>query len=506
MRTRWLLVAGFALTASSSYTVCASELGAGGSIAVANAASAPTNGPSANSDPRSEPGAPKRPSESTRDDGVVTLVLGGDLGLGGSNQPVVSTGAFRHGQKQVWTDLTSGIAPLFDGDINFANLETVVTDRNDLRAQPKAFNFKSHPAGVAHLARLGFNVLSTANNHALDYGEAGVRETLRHLDAVAGHGLKAWPGLGVGREHASRPADITVDGARVRISAIGIGGGGLSAGQPERQPEQRRQGAGMLTYHRPEDYRETVARLADAAGDLRVLSVHYGAELQVRPGASDVAKLRDQAAKDGGIDIVVGHHAHVPAGVQLVDGKLVLYGLGNLLHPGMQDMARFGICRDYGLVVRALYSRDSLGKLTLRAVVAVPITDMHARAKPLDSEAGRLRVEVLNHLATELDNETVGATGVRFAPRADGSGLFCLPGAAEEPGTIGATCAGWEPPPLPSKDIARRIAGSCGGTLIARRRGGSDSMPTVEPARTRVSRYKPKTEPSGTLMTGILGW
>ncbi len=493
-------MSGLAVFALSSSAAFASERGAAGSIAVANAPLAATHGPNRDSDPTGEFGT-KRPSENTGDD-VVTIVLGGDLGLGGSNQPVVATGSYRHGQKQGWHELTSGIAPLFDGDINFANLETVVTDRNDLKANPKSFNFKSHPAGVNHLARLGLNVVSTANNHAIDYGDAGVRETLRHLDAARMHGLAAWPGIGVGRDEASRPGDVTVNGARVRLSAIGIGGGGM----PEGGSNGSRPRAGMLNFNRAEDFSESIARLADASGDLRILSVHYGAELQVRASYADVAKLRDQAAKGSGIDIVVGHHAHVAAGVQLVDGKLVLYGLGNLLHPGMQDMARFGVCRDYGLVVRVLFSRDAEGKLTPRAIEAVPITDMHARAKPLNGESGRLHIEVLNHLAGDLDDQKAGATGVRFAPRADGSGLYCLPGAGQEPGRIGATCKDWEPPPPPSKDIARRISSSCGGMSIARRRGGSDDATRVEPARSRVSRHKPKNEAGGTLLTSIFGW
>jgi poly-gamma-glutamate capsule biosynthesis protein CapA/YwtB (metallophosphatase superfamily) len=501
VRSSWRLFLGFALIALNSSAAVASERGAGGSIAVANAPLAGPREPILNSDSSGERGA-TRAIERPSDDGVVTIVLGGDLGLGGSNQPVDATGAFRHGQKQDWHELTSGIAPLFDGDINFANLETVVTDRNDLRANPKSFNFKSHPAGVHHLARLGLSAVSTANNHAIDYGQTGVRETLRHLEGAAVHGLAAWPGLGVGRDEASRPADITVDSARVRISAIGIGGGVIPAGEPNGS----RPSAGMLSYNSAEDFKETVARLKEAAGDLRILSVHYGAELQVRASLGDVAKLRDQAAKDGGIDIVVGHHAHVAAGVQLVDGNLVFYGLGNLLHPGMQNMGRFGVCRDYGLVVRVFFSRDAIGKLTPRAIEAMPITDMHARAKPLIGEAGRLRVEVLNYLAAELDDEKAGATGVRFASRADGSGLYCLPGAAQEPGHIGATCEGWEPPPPSSRDIARRIAASCSGALIARRRSEPDGAAIVGPARNRVSRQKPKVGSGSALLTSIFGW
>jgi len=499
VRTKWLLLFGVALMVRSVSPVVASERGSVGLIAVANAPVTDTHEPSVNSSIVERPG--KQASQTSRDRDVVVVVLGGDLGFGGSNQPVDPTGAFRHGRKEAWQDLTDGIAPVFDGDINFANLETVVTDSNELRANPKSFNFKSHPAAINHLARLGLNVVSTANNHAIDYGDAGIRETLRHLEAAAAHGLAAWPGIGIGREQASRPADVTVNGARVRISAIGIGGGGM----PEGEANGSRQGAGMLNYNRAEDFSETVTRLADAEGDLRILSVHYGAELQVRASYGDIAKLRDQAAKAGGIDIVVGHHAHVAAGVQRVDGKLVLYGLGNLLHPGMQDMAQLGICRDYGLAIRVLFSRDAAGKLTPGAIEAVPLTQMHARSTPLKGDAGRLRIEVMNHLAAELDDVKAGATGIRFASQADGTGLYCLPDAAQAPGRIGAACKSWEPPAAPLADVARRISASCGNALVARGRSGSGDASKAPPDRTDLSRPKSKGDADNTLLNSVFG-
>jgi len=505
VRTKWQLLFGVALMVTSASAVIASERESVGPITVANAPMADTPEPSLNSPIVERPTDPatskQQSSETTSDNAVVVVVLGGDLGFGGSNQSVDPTGAFRHGRKEVWQVLTDGIASVFDGDINFANLETVVTDSNDLRANPKSFNFKSHPAAINHIARLGLNVVSTANNHAVDYGDAGLRETLRHLEGAAAHGLAAWPGIGIGREQASRPADVTVNGARVRISAIGIGGGGM----PEGEASGSRKGAGMLNYNRAEDFSETVARLADAQGDLRILSVHYGAELQVRASLSDAAKLRDQAAKGSGIDIVVGHHAHVAAGVQRVDGKLVLYGLGNLLHPGMQDMAQLGICRDYGLVIRVLFSRDAAGKLTPGAIEAVPLTQMHARATPLKGDAGRLRIEVLNHLAAELDDAKVGATGIRFASQADGTGLYCLPDAAKAPGRIGAACKSWEPPAAPSADVSRRIAGSCGNTLVARSRNGPGDGAKAQPERPDLTRQKSKDEADSALLTSIFG-
>lgn len=443
-----------------------------------------------------EPSPGTAPTDTAPTDTALTIVLGGDLGLGGSEQPVHPDGAYRHGARTPWAELTAGIAPLLDGDINFANLETVVTDRNDIGTIDKAFNFRSHPAGIRHLVGIGFNVFSTANNHALDYGETGVRETLRHLSGLAPSGLKAWPGVGTSREEASRPAEITVKGARVRLSAIGIGGYGLSKADDADAGDDRdgrRQRAGMLAYRVREDFDETLGRLAAADGDLRILSVHYGAELQVRPAEADVARLRDDAVIKAGIDVVVGHHAHVAAGLQIVEAKaadqsktgeqgksgdrLVVYGLGNLLHPGMQDMARFDACRDYGLMVRLHYARAAAGgRPTLAAIEAITLTAMHAKATPQDAEDGAVRIAVLNALADGLDAPETGASGVRFMARPDGTGLHCRPGSEAQPGRIGRLCAGWpqleaEARTKPETAAAARRAASCGGRAVADRRG-----------------------------------
>lgn len=387
---------------------------------------------------------------------TMTITLGGDLGLGGSGQPVDPDGALRHGASTPWASLTAGIRPLLTGDLNFANLETVVTDRNTLSPVDKAFNFRSHPAGVRHLVDIGFNVFSTANNHAIDYGGAGLAETIRHLSALGVRGLRAWPGIGFGRQAAAEASDITIKGTRVRISAIGIGGG-----RYDTKVEGRTEQATMLTYHSPTDYADTLDRLVEADGDYRILSVHYGAELQVRPSPADQQRMRDMAVIEGGVDLVVGHHAHVALGVQTIGGKLIFYGLGNLLHPGMQNMEGQGLCRDYGVFARVHLESDPLGKPRARAIEVIPLTDMHARAKPLAPDEAKARIGVLNHLARDLDHDESGATGVRFTPLPDGRGLYCFPGANEAAGAIGALCRDWQPPEADPQH-ARRAAAACG--------------------------------------------
>jgi poly-gamma-glutamate synthesis protein (capsule biosynthesis protein) len=412
------------------------------------------------------------------DDTGLTLVIVGDTGLSGSLQPVRADAGLRHGTPHAWRELTGGIAAEINGDLNFANLETVVTDRNELGATDKAFNFRSHPAGVRHLVDVGFNLFSTANNHSVDFGERGMRETLRHLDDLEAAGLKAHAGVGIDREAAARPRGITGNGARLLLSAIGFGAGSYRA--TERRP-------GQLLYAAPEDFSAVVARLASAEADYRMLSVHYGDELQVMPGAADLRKLRDEAVRAAGIDLVIGHHAHVAAGVQEIEGRLIFYGLGNFLHLGMQDMAGFGICRDYGLLARLHLARGGDGRYRARAIEAVALTGMHVRTERMPAPQATARMHVLNHLASRLDDAAAKARGVRFTPQADGTGLYCAPGAADDGARIGALCRGWSEPAATPEPLARQIASSCGGSYVSAAR----RTRSAEPAKARSKASSP---------------
>jgi poly-gamma-glutamate synthesis protein (capsule biosynthesis protein) len=202
---------------------------------------------------------------------------------------------------------------------------------------------------------------------------------------------------------------------------------------------------------------------------LRLLSVHFNQEMAVRPSPEDARRLREVVQRHG-IDLVAGHHAHVVAGVQSVGEALIFYGLGNFAHPGMQDMGRYGVCRDYGLLARIHYSRAPGERFSVRAIEVVTLDDMHAGPRPRTGSDGAARIAVLNHLAEGLDHGE-GARGVRFRPRADGTGLYCAEGAADEGGRIGALCRA--APDVVERAMVQRAAASCGGELVARRRDGT---------------------------------
>jgi hypothetical protein len=378
----------------------------------------------------------------------VTIVLAGDTGLNGSFQPVYASHGIKQGARLAWADATPLIAREINGDINFANLETVVTDRNDLAANMKLFGFRTHPGGVRHLTALGLNVFSTANNHSMDFGLEGARETLRELDDIG----VAHVGLGLNRAAARAPRMMILKGRSFAFGAAGIIGSGYGS------PAEGEERVGHLSYSE-RDFAEAAGALAASAADYRVLSVHYGQEFEVNTSSSDRSRLTGALAR--GVDLVVGHHHHVVNGVEVVGGKAVFYGLGNFLHWGTQDMGRFDMCRDYGLLARVHLAAAPGERLSVRAIEALPITQMHKTPRLMGGEAGVARIHALNHLAKRF-----GATGARFAPQVDGTGLYCAAGAERLQGAIGARCAAGAAVTEPAAELAAKIQAACSKKVV----------------------------------------
>jgi len=408
---------------------------------------------------------------------TLTLVLVGDVGLNRSGTAVDPRGVLEGPQPTPWSDLSVKVAKLINGDLNFMNLETVVTDRNDLavtdKGQATPFGFRSHPAGVKFLTDLGFNLVSAANNHAYDFGVAGARDTVRNLATLAAEGRLRFSGIGLNREEASRPVELALPAGHVAFSAIGIVTNNINAHRATADKP------GTMAYRIDEDWREVRRRLNATHADYRILSIHYGEEKDVRADGRQLTEYRDAADHDG-VDLIVGHHAHVVRGVEVRHGVPIFYGLGNFMLRGARDMGAepaFAGCRDYGLLARVHLRRLAPGgRLALRAIEIVPIRDMHRQpAAFADAEQARHRVDVVNVLSGRLDDASAPASGnALFATRADGSGLYCVDGAASDPDAVGQLCRGWTAPALPPAAEQAEIMHACTRPLpvVAKGKGG----------------------------------
>ena len=429
-------------------------------------------GSAATSGPSDDPALVAPPAEVKRPEGGAapakkaegarrqfTITLAGDTGYSPHMAPVNPKTSSKGGRTLTFEQAFAPMAKDVNGDLNFVNVETVVTDRNDLprdtKGQGGPFNFRTHPNGMAHLVKKGVNLFSLANNHSMDFGEPGLRETLKHVGGLENAGLLAHAGVGLNREEASRPKVIPARDAKVGFAAIGIVTNNL---ERHRAGENK---PGQIAYRFNDDLRLVVDRLKKENSDYRMLSIHYGVEGKVRADGDQLTNWRREA-RDG-IDLIVGHHAHVVRGVEMTaNGALIFYGLGNFMHHGTANITGNHVCRTYGLFARVHVAEGEDGKWQTRAVEAIPVTDTHISPRRYTAlEQSHFRVHALNYLGETLDNAASGAKGMRFTPQADGSGLYCVQGAAKDGGRIGGLCKAWTPAPAVPATMRGTIAGSC---------------------------------------------
>lgn len=196
-------------------------------------------------------------------------------------------------------------------DLAVANLEAVLTDR-ERPPQPLDHDdvpiLRSPPRTAELLEGAGVDVVSLANNHAMDFGPDGLRQTLAHVRAA---GL-APVGAGATPDAARALHVSVVRGVRVGIVAA----------------------ASTLNQHPAADahvarVHSVTERVVAARGrvDVLVVFIHWGREYEPRPERSQ--RQLAQALIDAGADAVIGHHPHVLQTVERYRGKPIVYSLGN---------------------------------------------------------------------------------------------------------------------------------------------------------------------------------
>ncbi len=205
------------------------------------------------------------------------------------------------------------------------NLETAVTTSGDWLA--KGINYRMHPANVGCLTAAGVGCCTLANNHVLDWGGAGLAET---LDTLRGAGIRT-AGAGRNRAEAEAPAVLPLaDAARLLVFAVAMESSGVPAAWAA---TDRAPGVDFLADLSGRGARRLAERMraAKRSGDLAVLSIHWGGNWGYGVSQAEAAFAR-RLIEDGAADLVCGHSSHHPKGVEIHRGKLVLYGCGDLVN------------------------------------------------------------------------------------------------------------------------------------------------------------------------------
>lgn len=243
---------------------------------------------------------------------TVKLVAVGDIM---AHLPLVK-GAYdpvsrQHDFMPVFADLKPVIAA---ADVAIGNLETTLTAGHDYTGYPR---FRAPAALARDLGKTGFDVLVTANNHSLDYGAAGVLDT---LEVLKQNGLRA-----VGTAAASDavgPVLIERNGIRLAFVAYATALNGFSL------PAKRDY---LVRLYSPETVRADVAAAKAAGADLIVCYIHFGEEYLRYPDVGQYRIADDLLA--AGVDVLLGSHAHVvqPEQKPAPRGGYAIYSLGNFV-------------------------------------------------------------------------------------------------------------------------------------------------------------------------------
>jgi poly-gamma-glutamate capsule biosynthesis protein CapA/YwtB (metallophosphatase superfamily) len=226
-------------------------------------------------------------------------------------------------------------------DVAVVNLEGPAPDR--FTYHPGGLVFTFDPALLAGLRDAGIDTVSIANNHISNAGAVGIADTVRHLDALGISHAGAGPDLAA----ATRPAMLKVDGLTVAVLAY-------DAIRPIVAATAGRPGAAPLAI----DHARADIRAARAAGaDVVIVMPHWGTEYTDAVSRTQ----RDQAAAlvAAGADAVIGSHSHWVGPIEMIDGRPVLYSLGDLVFQLTHDERTMeGALADLTFVGRRLVQID----------------------------------------------------------------------------------------------------------------------------------------------------
>jgi poly-gamma-glutamate capsule biosynthesis protein CapA/YwtB (metallophosphatase superfamily) len=316
-------------------------------------------------------------------DPTVTLMFSGDVALGESFA------------NKVGKDFDHAFAAMDEyrkADLAMVNLEEPFTNAT-IPLQDKQFNFKADPESVKTLAKGGVDLVTLANNHAMDYEQPGLVETMDTLDKA---GILH---LGAGRDEkeARRPDIVEVKGQRVAY--LGYYGADLHAASKN---------TAGTNYADEARIAADIKSIRDQV-DWIVVNFHWGEELATHPADWQVDMAHFTI--DQGADVVVGHHPHVLQGAEIYKGRPIAYSLGNFIFGGNSNS-------DYDTAVLKVALKDKQMKVEF-----LPVEVRGYQPKVASGEQGTQILKQVEDLSSSFKEPMQSPTvlDARLSPKVEPS-------------------------------------------------------------------------------------
>ena len=307
------------------------------------------------------------------------LAAGGDVNFGREcGQAILKDGTYNPfvGLGEAWTA----------ADVRFVNLESQLSDQHGVTQSPEhRLIFTGPPAGAEVLSLANVSLVSTANNHAWDYGKSALFETIANLERAR----VAFAGTGRDMEQAYRPAILRVKGRTLALFAVT-----QVWNQP---PFDAHEGKDFVAWANIDKLRAGIEQ-ARRENDFVLVSYHGGEEYISAPIERTRAFVEQVMAL--GVDAVIGHHPHVLQGVGWVEGRPVLYSLGNFVFAGHDDRP---------WTKQSYFARITLQKGAPLELSACPFAIEGHRPRSLDKAREALAIERFRQHLIGTSTSTGGA-------------------------------------------------------------------------------------------------
>ena len=256
------------------------------------------------------------------------------------------------------TDLISA------ADLALCHLESPLSPDNTNLSYPNTFSFNAPRELADALADAGYDGCDFASNHTMDRGIQGVAAT-EQVVREAGMGY-AGPAADEDRAGQAEVYDVDTDVGTVQVAHLAYTYTYPNSGSPTTYiPEEA---PWLVQSHWPTigsaGILEQARTAKDDGADFVVVSMHWGEEYQAQPTV-DQRQIAEDLLASGGVDLILGTHVHVVQPCEQINGKHVIYGLGNSLsNQSPSTAASLRPETQEGMIASVTLSRDEQGAVS----------------------------------------------------------------------------------------------------------------------------------------------